>query len=620
MAYLPVQDILRSYFDIDEGDREYIVKKKMDERIAQLDGKLSGILPPLQEILSLKVDDEEYSDLDRQKKKERTFEAIRDLLIRESEKRTLVLTIEDLHWIDRISQELLTYLIDWLANAHILLILLYRPEYTHPWTSKSYYNQLRVDQLSTGTSAELVQSILEEGEVAPELRELILTRTAGNPLFMEEFTHALIENGCIQRKNHEYILTTKSSDICVPDTIQGIIAARMDRLEDNLKRTMQVASVIGRDFAYRILQTITGMREELKSYLLNLQGLEFIYEKSLFPELEYVFKHALTQEVAYSSLLLKRRKEIHERIGNAIEQLYPDRLEEFYESLAFHFKQGESLDKAVYYFIKSGEKSSDRYAVEEAHWHFQEAFDILSGKPGRTKEEDTLLIDLQIKWAYIFYHRGDFRGLTDLLTVHVDLAESLGDKARLGMFYGWLGFAIAERARLRESYQYLSKALKLGEETGDQKLIGYACTWLAWSCIYLGLLDEAITHAERAQEISRALETDHYLYFKSMAGIGQVYLSRGDRRKALAAGEAILEYGQMHNSVRSLVMGHWVVASAYGMDDDLPSEIECAHRALEVAADPFYALIVKSVLGIAYLFSGRIQEAEQRQNSFCRRF
>jgi len=583
----------------------------MDERIAQLDGKLCGILPPLQEILSLKVDDEEYSDLDRQKKKERTFEAIRDLLIRESEKRTLVITIEDLHWIDRISQELLTYLIDWLANAHILLILLYRPEYTHPWTSKSYYNQLRVDQLSTGTSAELVQSILEEGEVAPELRELILTRTAGNPLFMEEFTHALIENGCIQRKNHEYILTTKSSDICVPDTIQGIIAARMDRLEDNLKRTMQVASVIGRDFAYRILQTITGMQEELKSYLLNLQGLEFIYEKSLFPELEYVFKHALTQEVAYSSLLHKRRKEIHERIGNAIEQLYPDRLEEFYESLAFHFKQGESLDKAVDYFIKSGEKSSDRYAVEEAHRHFQEAFDILSGKPERTKEEDTLLIDLQIKWAYIFYHRGDFRGLTDLLTAHVDLAESLGDKARLGMFYGWLGFAIASRARVRESYQYLRKALKLGEETGDQRLIGYACTWLAWSCIYLGLLDEAITHGERAQEISRALKTDHYLYFKSMAGIGEAYSFRGDRRKVMAAGEAILEYGQMHNSVRSLVMGHWTVALAYSMDDDLPSEIECAQRALEVAADPFYALLAKIQLGTAYVFSGRIQEAEQ---------
>ncbi|GAG14639.1 unnamed protein product, partial [marine sediment metagenome] len=257
----------------------------------------------------------------------KAFEAIKDILIWESQNKPLTLAVEDLHWIDKTSGEFLDYLIGSLASAHILLILLYRPEYTHQWASKSYYNQIWVDQLSTNTSAELVQSILEEGEVVPELRELILNRAAGNPLFMEEFTHTLVENGSIQKKDHQYVLSIKASDIQVPDTIQGIISARMDRLEENLKRTMQVASVIGRDFAYRILQTITGMREDLKSYLLNLQGLEFIYEKSLFPELEYIFKHALTQEVAYNSLLLKRRREIHGKIGNAIEELYPDRLE-----------------------------------------------------------------------------------------------------------------------------------------------------------------------------------------------------------------------------------------------------------------------------------------------------
>ena len=158
------------------------------------------------------------------------------------------------------------------------------------------------------SSADLVSAILEGGEVATELRDLILNRSAGNPLFMEEFTHTLLENGSIERKNKQFVLSRKIDDIQVPETIQGIIAARIDRLEENLKRTMQVASVIGRDFAFRILQTITGMRKELKSYLLNLQGLELIYEKSLFPELEYIFKHALIQEVAYNSLLLQKKK------------------------------------------------------------------------------------------------------------------------------------------------------------------------------------------------------------------------------------------------------------------------------------------------------------------------
>jgi tetratricopeptide (TPR) repeat protein len=282
-----------------------------------------------------------------------------------------------MHWIDKTSEEFLDYLIGWLAGSHILLILLYRPEYTHPWGSKSFYRKIALNQLAAQSSAELVQAILEDGEVSPEIRELILYRAAGNPLFMEEFTHTLLENGSIQRKDHEYVLSTKASEIQIPDTIQGIIAARMDRLEDNLKRTMQVASVIGRDFAFRILQTITGLREELKTNLLNLQGLEFIYEKNLFPELEYIFKHALTQEVAYNSLLQKRRKEIHEKIGKAIEEIYAERLEEFYEMLAYHFDQGEVWGSAVEYGVKAGAKARHAYNLQAALAHFNRAKEIL---------------------------------------------------------------------------------------------------------------------------------------------------------------------------------------------------------------------------------------------------
>ncbi|UCE56891.1 MAG: AAA family ATPase [Desulfobacterales bacterium] len=335
IPYLPMLDILRSYFDIKGDDLEHIIKEKMSKRVLQLDERLKNVLPPFQEILSLKVENKAYANLEPGRKRERTFEAFRDLFVRESQTKTLVLAVEDLHWIDKTSEEYLDYLIGWLANAKILLILLYRPEYTHQWGSKSYYNRIGLDQLTAKSSTELVQAILEGGQVVPELRELILGKASGNPLYMEELTNTLLENGSIQRKGNQYVLSGKASEIQIPDTIQGIISARMDRLEDNLKRIMQVVSVIGRDFAFRILQAITGVRKELKSYLLNLQGLEFIYEKRLFPELEYIFKHALIQEVAYNSLLKKRRKEIHEKIGKAIEQIYKNRLEEFYEMLAY---------------------------------------------------------------------------------------------------------------------------------------------------------------------------------------------------------------------------------------------------------------------------------------------
>jgi class 3 adenylate cyclase/ribosomal protein L40E len=317
MAYLPVLDILKSYFDIKEEDRESAIRKKMVEKILQLDEKLQSVLPAFEDLLSLKVTDEAYRELDPKQKRARVFEAIRDLLIREGQDRPLVLAVEDLHWIDKTSEGFLDYLIGGLSSTRILLILLHRPEYTHPWGSKSYYSRIGLDQLGTDSSAELVRAILEGAEVVPELRELILSRTGGNPLFMEEFTHTLLENGSIHKKAHQYVLSRQASQIQVPGTIQGIIAARMDRMEDNLKRTMQVASVIGRDFAFRILQTISGMREELKSHLINLQGLELIYEKSLFPELAYIFKHALTHEVAYNSLLVRRRKELHRLMEGA---------------------------------------------------------------------------------------------------------------------------------------------------------------------------------------------------------------------------------------------------------------------------------------------------------------
>lgn len=270
MPYLPILDVLRSYFGIVEGERETIIRKRVAERVLKLDKKLVRTLPPLQDLLSLKVEDEGYLKLDPKKRRERVFEALRDLLVRGSQVRPLILAVEDLHWIDKTTEDFLDYFIGWMANVSVMLVLLYRPEYTHRWGNKSYFNRIGVDQLTLKSSAELVKAILEGGEVAPELRDLILNRTAGNPLFMEELTHTLLENGSIQKEQNQYILARMPSELQVPDTVQGIIAARIDRLEENLKKIMQVASVIGREFAFRILQTIIGMREELKGHLLNL--------------------------------------------------------------------------------------------------------------------------------------------------------------------------------------------------------------------------------------------------------------------------------------------------------------------------------------------------------------
>jgi class 3 adenylate cyclase len=521
MGYLPIIDILKSYFDINETDREYIINKKINEKILGLDDDLKHTLPCFQEILSLKVEDDNYLKHNSQMKKLLTFEAIRDLLIRASQDLPLVIAVDDLQWIDKTSEELLDYLIGWLANARILLILLYRPEYTHQWGSKTYYSKIGLDQLGAASSQELITAMLEDGEVVPELRELILNRAAGNPLFMEEFAHTLQENGSIKRKENKYVLSGDISGIQVPDTIQGIIAARMDRLENNLKRTMQVASVIGKDFAFRILQAITGMKEELKSYLLNLQGLEFIYEKQLFPELEYIFKHALIREVAYDSLLLKRRKEIHENIGIAIEDIYEEKLEDFYEMLAYHYSRSDNLAKAIEYLKLSSEKALAIYAYAETVQILEQALklqDVLD------PDDHVNKLDLLKSLGNALIFAGEPKRVIDEIAPSAfTLAESIGESRqaveiiKLAIsaltYYGWgdafstpeaaewaeraksyeamdistrayaymsMGMVKNLTARRKEAIPLLNQALELARQSDDEETVWtIASFWLS---------------------------------------------------------------------------------------------------------------------------------------------
>jgi predicted ATPase len=480
-----------------------------------------------------------------------------------------------MHWIDNASQEFLNYLIGSLASNPILLILLYRPEYTHQWGSKTYYHKIGLNQLTVKSSAELVQAILEGGKISPEIEELILNRTSGNPLYMEELTHSLLENGSIQKKDHQFVLSGKASDIQIPDTIQGIIAARMDRLEDNLKRTMQIASVIGRDFAFRILQTITGLREELKAYLLDLQGLEFIYEKSLFPELEYIFKHALTQEVAYNSLLHKRRKEIHGKIGKAIEQIYAERLEEFYEMLAYHFVQGEIWDKAVTYLRQAGGRAMKKSAYVEAIAHLRKELELLHTLPEtaeRAELELSLQFDLatslivpkgwiapEVEQAYARAYelcrqvretpmlipvlqglrrlyaargdRGDAQRARELGEQLLDLAQRQNDTALLQEAHWALGITKMTRGELKPAHKHLeqSSAFYTPQSLSSQPSRDAAGTQIAclfytgWVLWMLGYPDKALEFSNKALSLAHDLSHPFTLAFAfwAMAQLNQ---------------------------------------------------------------------------------------------------
>lgn len=578
MAYLPMLDILRAYFEIKEGDREFVIKKKMEEKILRLDERLRTVFAPFQEILSLKVDDKAYLTVDPLERKSRVFEALRNLFIRESQNKSLVLAIEDLHWIDKTSGEFLDYFIGWLSTTRILLILLYRPEYTHQWGNKSFYSKIGADQLSATTSAELVQAILEGGEVVPELRELILGRAGGNPLFVEELTRSLVENGSIQRADKQYVLIRKASDIEIPDTLQGIIAARIDRVEENLKRIMQVASVIGREFAFRILQTTMGMREELKSQLLNLQGLEFISEKRLFPELEYIFKHALTQEVAYNSLLQKRRKEIHEKIGEAIENLYPDHLGEYYELLAYHFGRSDNQEKALEYLSLANQKAISLSAMEEAMVYFEAAMRLLDTLP-ESKPNQERRISLITNQLFVFLMLFKVPEYLDLLKSYEPIAKELANPQLLAAFNArwansdwWFGDFDSAIQRGTKAVEVLKYADELGAIES-----GYIA--LTWGYLFKGMFDRVLTLKE---DVLRAVEQHFnlrlYVYGLGAVSIAYSYLGRWD--EAVKEGQEALTLAKEFSDNSMMSFAAMMLSVAYILKWELDKALEYAELAV----------------------------------------
>jgi len=516
VPYLPLLHALWSYFGIDEGEPEQSVKQKMREKIERLDQRLETVLPPLHDIFSLKVEDEPYLKLDPPHKRESTFEAIRNLLIRESQNRPLVLAVEDLHWIDRTSEEFLGQLITSLAHTHILLMLLYRPEYSNPWTSKTYYSQIRVDELSLETSAEMVQAMLREGKAAPELKELILNRAAGNPLFMEELTRTLLDQGYIRRRNGHYVLTVKLTDIQVPETVQAIIAARIDRLDEKLRQTLQVASVIGRTFSFPVLQNVIGEQEGLKSSLVDLQSAEFIYEETPFPELEYIFKHALTQEVAYNTLLLKRRKETHEKIAEAIKKLYPDRLEEFCEVLAHHYSKSDNQEKAFQYLRLSSIKVGARNSIIESVRFGKEAISLLNQMP-QTDENKRRGIEMRLMLSGPLAGAGQMGEALRLMEEGARLAEEVGDNRSLADLWGTLGSYCSLQADAIRGLGYAGKAFQAAERTGDVVLIATNCFELGIACNSAGEYRRIVEVAPRVLDL---LEEGH---LEKRSDLGKYY-------------------------------------------------------------------------------------------------
>jgi class 3 adenylate cyclase/tetratricopeptide (TPR) repeat protein len=463
--FLPVMDIVRGAFGIQEG----MTQEEVGDRIAQTatDG-LASMIPFYRTLLSLPVDDPMFGMLDAAARKDGTFEAVKNLLLAISAEKPLVVFLEDVHWIDKISEDLFTFFTRCILGHPILMLSAYRPEGSPPWAQGAHYQRLSLETLSSKSSVRLVRNIVGGVPLDSDLEQKIVAQTGGNPFFVEEIVRELLERGDIAERDDRYVCGRPIDQLQIPDTIQGVLSARMDRLNEELKRTMQVASVIGRDFAFRLLKSIMTLGEELRVHLTNLVGLEILYEKALYPELEYIFKHALTQEVAYESLLKQRRREIHGRIAHAIEELFPDQIEEHYEILAHHYGQSGDAEKTVHYLLLAGEKSNRQDALQNANDFFERAFEIWKGA-GLSLEIETQ-VRLYHGWALANVGLGAVGKVVEGFKKSVDMARQHGltDYEREGLFeLAFISYTLPAR---NEGEEILNQGIARSRETDDKAL------------------------------------------------------------------------------------------------------------------------------------------------------
>jgi class 3 adenylate cyclase/tetratricopeptide (TPR) repeat protein len=489
--YFPVLDLLRRYAQVDDHDDPRTIRAKVTGHVLTLDESLQETLPALLWLLDALPDDSPFRALEPPQRRQRTLVALQRLLLRDSQVQPLLLVFEDLHWIDSETQALLGGLVERLPTARLLLLVNYRPEYQHGWGSKTYYTQLRLDPLPPASADEFLQALLGDDPRLVPLKQLLIERTEGNPFFLEESMRTLVETGVLVGAPGAYVLGKPLDSLQVPATVQAVLSARIDRLPPEEKRLIQTAAVIGTEVPWPLLQAITELPEAaLHRGLAHLQAAEFLYETCLFPEPEYTFKHALTHEVAYNSLLLERRRGLHARIVDAIEQRYPDRLAEHVERLAHHAFRGEVWDKAIVYYRQAGAKAAARPAYREAVACFEQALVALRYLP-----------DSRAVWE-------------QAIDLRLDLRSPL---ARLG-----------ESGRVLD---HLHEAETLAEALGDQSRLAYVSSYLADYLRLMGSSDRALAAGQRALALAAALE-DISLQAMTQEHLGTIYYYLGDYRRA----------------------------------------------------------------------------------------
>ena len=617
-AYRPLIDLLRGYFKIRDRDDERHIRDTIQRKVRALDEHLVPTVPAFLFLLDVPGDHPEWQSLEPRQRRQQTMEAVRRLLLRESQAQPLCLIFEDLHWIDSETQAFLDSFMESLAAARVLLLVNYRPEYRHAWGSKTYYAQLRVDPLPPRSALELLRTLLGADDRLAPLAQALIERTGGNPFFLEESVRALAEDAVLVGERGAYRLATAATAIRVPATVQTVLTARIDHLAPEDKRLLQSASVIGENVPLRLLEAVADVPEhEFHQALGRLRAAEFLYDITLFPEPEYVFRHGLTCQVAYNSLVGERRRGLHARIAQAIEQLYPGRLGEHVERLAHHALQGELWERAAGYLHQAGTKTFARSANREAAAWFEQALRVVARLP-ETPETQMEAIELHLGLRNALTLLGEHERILGHLHEAQRLAERLGDRRRLGRALSFEVNCLLLLAQHERAIEAGRAARAVADELGDVGLRTVADMYVGRAHLYLGEFARAIEiFGDIVAALKGPLEHDHLgvpvlpsVFARShlveaLAEVGRFADGAGFADEALALAETTNHPDTLFWAHRAAGMHHL----ARGAVAEATEAFERAHQLCRIHDMASSLTRVSADLGMARALGGGATEA-----------
>jgi DNA-binding NtrC family response regulator/tetratricopeptide (TPR) repeat protein len=606
-AHLPVVELLRQYFRIEDRDSALVIREKVAKPLSALDERLRDAAAPLQGLLGALPPEDPFRSFDRRRRQRRSIEALKRLVLRESQRQPVLLILDDMQWIDPESQAALDVLAESLPTARILLVMSYRPEYQHAFGGRSYYTQLRVDPLGTESALELLDALLGGDATLATLKRRLIERTGGNPFFLEESVRSLVDAANLVGSPGAYRAVEGVERIEVPGSVRVLLAARIDRLEPEAKRLLQSAAVIGTTVPWALLHSIEEVPEEvLRSQLARLCAAEFLYERPVLREEEYTFAHELTHEVAYESLPPDRRRDLHSRIVIALERLDPGQTTLALERLAHHAWKGEAWDRAAPYLREAGARAFARSSYDGARTYFERALAALvhlPDSPAAPGQE----IDIRLGLGETLTPLGEHSLALECMRQAITIAEKSHDQARLTRVLTSMCRTLRLTHANEDAVEVGRRAVAVVADLGDPALEAEAACHLGQACLVVGDYREAARLLGRCA--TDAPPPDRVTY-RAWLAIALAHLGRF--AEAITEGETAVRVAELEDRPHGLIAAHAALGAVCLERGDSFRAILLLERALVLSRTWSlfeWASGAASSLGFAYILAGRTPEA-----------